>query len=72
MSDEQIQEHFKEAFPPKTEVQLLHIDYTDVGIKEVRVLILLFKSKLPQSTSSSMLVHMTDRNEDTKCKRNIS
>ena len=66
MLDEQVLEHFKEAFPPHIGNQLLEIDDTDIAIGNVRVLVLLFKSELHQSTSSSMLTNIQDRNEDSK------
>ena len=43
------------------EAQLLEMDGIDLVIWKVTVLILLFRSELPHSTSS--LVHMTDRNK---------
>ena len=63
MSDYQVLEHFKKVLSLNIEAHLLEIDDIDVAIRGERVL---FKSKLPQSTTSSMLGHMTDRNEDTK------
>ena len=66
LSDEQLLKHCKEAFPLKIEAYLLEINNIHVAIWKVIVLISLFKSELPQSTSSSLLVHMTDRNEEVK------
>ena len=42
MSNEKVLEHFKEAFQPKIEAQLLEIDNINILIDQVRVLILLF------------------------------
>ena len=65
MSHKQILDHFKGVFQPKKiDVQLLEIADTDVAIWKAKVLV--FKSKVSQSRSSSMLAHMTDRNEDTE------
>ena len=58
-------EHLKEAFPPMIETQIPKIDYIDTTTGTARVLVLLFKLELPQSMSLSMLVHMTDRNNNT-------
>ena len=66
MSDKQVIQHFKKALPPKVEAQLLEIDDTNVTTRKMRVLVFLFKTKLPQSTSSCMWEHMTDRNADIK------
>ena len=43
MSDEQLLENFKEAFPFKIEVVLLEINNVDTAIGKAKVLILLFK-----------------------------
>ena len=63
MSDEQVLEHFKEAFLTKFEPPLVEVNYIDIETGAARVLILLFKSELIQSVSSSMLANMTDGNE---------
>ena len=62
MSDEQFLQHFIEAFLAKFEAQLLKIkiNNTDIVMRKARVLILSFKSELPQSTSSSMLAPMRE------------
>ena len=60
MSDDQILEHFKESFLPRIEPQLLEVDDIDATIVKPRVLLLLFKVRFPQVTSSSMLVYMTN------------
>ena len=39
----------------------------DIAIEKVGVLIMMFKTELPQSTISSMLAHMTDRKEVATC-----
>ena len=66
-SDYHILEHFKESFLAKIESQLLKNDDIDAATDKGQVLVLLFKSKLPQVTSSSMLVHMTDSTDNTAC-----
>ena len=47
MSDEQVLEHFKEEFSPKVKAQLLETDDIDTAMGKARVLVLLFKSELP-------------------------
>ena len=64
MSDEQVLEHLKEVFLSKIDAKPLEIDDTDTVIGKTRGLVLLFKLELPQFASSSMLTHMTDRNEN--------
>ena len=54
MLGEQVLEHFKESFAPKIESYLLKINDIDTAIGKARVLVLLFKSELPQFTSSLM------------------
>ena len=39
VSDEQVLEHFKEAFPPQIDAQLLEIDDVDIVISKARILI---------------------------------
>ena len=60
MSGEQIEEHLVQAFQPKIKAQFLEIDDIQIAIGGAQVNILLFKSDLPQSTSPSMLAHMTE------------
>ena len=52
MSDEQDLEHFMKAFPPK--VQLFEIEDIDIDVGETKVLVPLFKSKLPQAVACYM------------------
>ena len=47
ISDEEVLEHFEEAFPSTIEAQSLERNDFDMTIGKPRVLILLFKSELP-------------------------
>ena len=53
MADDQILQHFKKAFSD-----------IDTAISKARVLILLFKSELPQAISSLMIVYVTNITDD--------
>ena len=66
MSDKQVLEHFKETLLPNKEAQLFEIHDINIAIGKARVLIILFNLELPWAKSSSMPVHMTERNDDTK------
>ena len=61
MSDKQVLEHFKEAFPPRIETQLFEVDNIDITTGKTRVLIPLSKSELLQATNSCMPVHMIEK-----------
>ena len=71
MSDKQILEHFKESFPLKIS-QLLEIVDTEEAIGKTQVLVLLFKSKLPQDTTSSMLVDINQRRDKIRCTKDAN
>ena len=60
LSDERVLENFKEAFPSKIEAHILKKDDIDTAIGKARGLVLLFKSELPQSMSSSVLAHIKE------------
>ena len=53
-SDKQIKENFKQYFPPKI-VTMIRTEDIETGIVKARVLLLLFKAELLQTTRSSML-----------------
>ena len=64
--------NFKDAFTAEIEAQLLEVYNMEIAIGNVRDIILLFKSELPKFTNSSLLAHITDRNEDSKCSGKLS
>ena len=72
MSDKQILEHLNELFPPKTEVQVLLTEDTDVAISMAQILVALFKSKLPEAASSPMLAYMTERTDKITSKNDAN
>ena len=57
MCKDQILENFKESFPSMMELHLFKLIKNDAGIVKACVFVLLFKSELLQSKSSSMLTH---------------
>ena len=61
MSDKQFFAHFKVTLPLNIDAQLLEIEERYEAIGKVKVLVLLSKSELPQSTSSPVLANMTER-----------
>ena len=60
-SNEQMLEHLKEIG-----AQLLGIDNIDIAYSKSKSFLTVVKSELPQPTTYSMLVHITERNDDTK------
>ena len=66
MSDKQVLEHIKEAFPTKIEAQILEKEDIDVAIGKARILVLFLKSELRQVTNSFMLVCMKERGKNRK------